>query len=260
MSRSRGLPASVLRQLRAEANALDDGGNALVLGICRPARQARHDVVQAGPGGGHVAQHLGCGIPARHLDEAPDALLLVPAAGPDPKALLLEERLRLTVLPFEQKGSVSKTSRSFQGNLIDALFNQKRFRVVERNLLDLILQEHKLSRTKLIDKNTAIKLGKLVATQSIITGSIIESRTGLEIVGRIVDTETSEILATEDVYDEIKDIKPDVKVLLSSGYSIEPQARKLIEAGCNGFIQKPFKLKQLSAQLRNILDNTLTSF
>jgi phage terminase large subunit-like protein len=38
------------------------------------------------------------------------------------------------------------------------------------------------------------------------TGSIIETRTGIEIVGRMIDTETSEILATEDVYDEIKDI------------------------------------------------------
>jgi CheY-like chemotaxis protein len=64
----------------------------------------------------------------------------------------------------------------------------------------------------------------------------------------------------EELYYKIKDIKPDVKVLLSSGYSIEQQAHKLIEAGCNGFIQKPFKLKPLSAELRNILDNTLTSF
>lgn len=123
-----------------------------------------------------------------------------------PRALQLSERLSLTVFPFEQKGSVSEAGLSFQDNLIDSLVNQNRFRVVERNKLDIILNEHKLSRTKLIDKNTALRLGRLVAAQSIIAGSIIETRTGIEIVARLIDTETSEILAAEDVYDEVKDL------------------------------------------------------
>ncbi len=123
-----------------------------------------------------------------------------------PKALQLDERLSLTVLPFEQKGTISEASLSFQDNLIDSVVNQNRFRVVERDKLALILREQKLSRSKLIDKSTALRLGRLLAAQSIITGSIIETRTGIEIVGRMIDTETSEILATEDVYDEVKDL------------------------------------------------------
>ena len=78
--------------------------------------------------------------------------------------------------------------------------------MVERDRLDLILQEQKLSRTELIDKSTALRLGRLTAAHSIMTGSIIETRTGIEIVGRMIDTETSEILATADVYDEVKDL------------------------------------------------------
>lgn len=122
-----------------------------------------------------------------------------------PQALQLQERLSLSVLPFEQNGAVSESSLSFQDRLIDSLVNQNRFRVVERAKLDVILQEQKLSSTELMDKGTALRLGKLVAAQSIVTGSIVESRTGMEIVARLVDTETSEILASEDVYDEVKD-------------------------------------------------------
>jgi TolB-like protein len=122
-----------------------------------------------------------------------------------PQALQLQERLSLSVLPFEQNGAMSEVSVSFQDRLIDSLVNQNRFRVVERAKLDVILQEQKLSSTELIDKSTALRLGKLVAAQSILTGSIVESRTGTEIVARLVDTETSEILASEDVYDEVKD-------------------------------------------------------
>jgi hypothetical protein len=68
------------------------------------------------------------------------------------------------------------------------------------------LQEQKLSQSELFDRSTAIRLGKMVAAQSMVAGSIIESHTGIEIVARLIDTETSEILATEDVYDEVKEL------------------------------------------------------
>jgi PAS domain S-box-containing protein len=58
----------------------------------------------------------------------------------------------------------------------------------------------------------------------------------------------------EEVYARMKEQFPDIKVLLSSGYSIDWQARKMIEDGCGGFIQKPFTLKQLSLKIREILE------
>lgn len=57
------------------------------------------------------------------------------------------------------------------------------------------------------------------------------------------------------VFEQMKKAKPDVKVLVSSGYSIDWQARKMLEDGCNGFIQKPFKMKQLAFQIREILSS-----
>jgi len=55
-------------------------------------------------------------------------------------------------------------------------------------------------------------------------------------------------------YDRMKDINPKVKVLLSSGYSIDGQATEILDRGCDGFIQKPFKMKELSQKLREILN------
>ena len=57
-----------------------------------------------------------------------------------------------------------------------------------------------------------------------------------------------------ETYDTIKTIDPEVKVLLSSGYSLDGQATGILERGCNGFIQKPFKMKELSKKIRKILD------
>jgi two-component system, cell cycle sensor histidine kinase and response regulator CckA len=46
-----------------------------------------------------------------------------------------------------------------------------------------------------------------------------------------------------ETYDSLKEINPDIKVLLSSGYSINGAATEIMDRGCNGFIQKPFKMK-----------------
>jgi TolB-like protein len=122
-----------------------------------------------------------------------------------PKALQLKERLSLTVFPMEQAGAISDTSLFFQDYLIGALVDRNRFRVVEREQLTKILEEQKLSQSEVIDPSTALQLGRLAAVHTIVTGRIIETNAGIEIVSKLIDTETSEILATEDVYDDKKD-------------------------------------------------------
>jgi len=56
-----------------------------------------------------------------------------------------------------------------------------------------------------------------------------------------------------ETYDKMKEINPDVKVLLSSGYSIDGQATDILERGCDGFIQKPFTMKELSQSIRDVM-------
>jgi CheY-like chemotaxis protein len=55
--------------------------------------------------------------------------------------------------------------------------------------------------------------------------------------------------------DRMKAINPDLKILVSSGYAVEGEARRTLAQGCHGFIQKPFSLKQLSEKIRGILDS-----
>jgi PAS domain S-box-containing protein len=56
-----------------------------------------------------------------------------------------------------------------------------------------------------------------------------------------------------EVYDKIKAINPEVKVLLSSGYSVDGQAIELLERGCDGFMQKPFTMEELSGKITQIM-------
>jgi two-component system cell cycle sensor histidine kinase/response regulator CckA len=56
-----------------------------------------------------------------------------------------------------------------------------------------------------------------------------------------------------ETFDRLHEINPDAKVLLSSGYSISGQAQQILERGCNGFLQKPFHLENLSQKVREVL-------
>ena len=55
-------------------------------------------------------------------------------------------------------------------------------------------------------------------------------------------------------YDLLKEINPGVKVILSSGYSEDGEAARIMSRGCDGFIQKPFGIKELSQKIREVLD------
>jgi len=59
-------------------------------------------------------------------------------------------------------------------------------------------------------------------------------------------------------FDAIREINPTIPVILSSGYAINGQATEIMSRGCNGFIQKPFNISELSKKVRLILDKTKT--
>ncbi len=58
----------------------------------------------------------------------------------------------------------------------------------------------------------------------------------------------------EEAYDRMKDINPNVKVLLASGYSVDSRAKEILKCGCDAFIQKPFDVQELSQKTRDVLD------
>ena len=95
--------------------------------------------------------------------------------------------------------------------------------------------------------------------------TVLTARTGqdaLDIYRREPDTIAMVILdmimpimSGRDLFERLKQINPELKTLLSSGYSIDGQAAEILKRGCNGFIQKPFSLDALSQKVRSILDD-----
>ncbi|MGD2096083.1 MAG: response regulator [Desulfobacterales bacterium] len=57
------------------------------------------------------------------------------------------------------------------------------------------------------------------------------------------------------IYHRLKNIQPNVKIILTSGHAVCQSEGQSERIGFDGFIQKPFNLKQLSEKIENIREN-----
>jgi tetratricopeptide (TPR) repeat protein len=121
-----------------------------------------------------------------------------------PRINRIGSRMSIAILPFEQKGEAFKdVGNMVYDALINAFVNQERFKIVGRKEeLKAALEELKLSQTGLVDPTTAVKPGKIVAAETVMVGNTSMTEKYIEVVARLVNTETTEILASKDVYDQ----------------------------------------------------------
>lgn len=80
-------------------------------------------------------------------------------------------------------------------------------------------------------------------------------KSGIDLV--ILDMIMPEMSGGE-TFNRLREMDPNLKVLLSSGYTLSGQAKKIMAKGCIGFLQKPFNIQQLSVKLRKILSAPMT--
>ncbi|MBI2470571.1 MAG: hypothetical protein HYV59_04935 [Planctomycetes bacterium] len=121
-----------------------------------------------------------------------------------------DARYTVALLPlriFTEKGVPSETIYSMLLKAFDE--EPKRFNFVERDRakLEEILHEQKITNTELTSPDTAIKIGKIHAAEGMLFGAVEEDAKGINVALRLVDTETTQVLANADVYDEDKSIK-----------------------------------------------------
>jgi tetratricopeptide (TPR) repeat protein len=113
-------------------------------------------------------------------------------------------RLAVAVMPFTHKGQPTDAYSGAFEAMVDALVNQGRFKIVSRDQLENILRELKLSRTALVDQATAVRAGKLAAAEAIIVITVNESPKSVEAYAQLINTETSTVLASKDIFDPEK--------------------------------------------------------
>jgi tetratricopeptide (TPR) repeat protein len=122
-----------------------------------------------------------------------------------PEVNQLGSRLSVAVLPFRHTGHISGLYQGTYQAVVAALVNQERFRIVDRIALEKRLKKLQLSQRELVDPATAVRVGKGVAAEAILIGTVKEyvyaSTRAVEILVQLVNTETSTPLVTTDIFD-----------------------------------------------------------
>ncbi len=102
----------------------------------------------------------------------------------------------ITFLDFEEKGGLAERDGLpifFASKLADELNASGRVQVVDRIILDKVLQELNLGASELADPETALKLGKIFAAKLISTGSFYYAPGQTLLSLRVIDTETTSV-------------------------------------------------------------------
>ena len=113
------------------------------------------------------------------------------------KALGDRPGLKLAVLQFPYVGGAASAGPAvIQERLTTELAQNKKLTLVERALLDKVMQELKLEASGAIDEAAVKRLGKQLGADAIVTGTLSDLKDGgTEVNARVVETVTGRILA-----------------------------------------------------------------
>ena len=159
-------------------------------------------------------------------------------------------------------GFIEVNSRKGEGTTFNIYLPATEVEVVEEKRADEKLVRGSETVLFVDDEDLIIDVGEQILKRMGYTVFVARSgREALEIFSKKKDDIDMVILdmimpdmSGGEAYDRLCEIHPDIKVLLSSGYSLRGQARNILARGCKGFIQKPFNMRELSHKLREVLE------
>jgi len=112
------------------------------------------------------------------------------------EGMTAQKKTTIAIVDFtDLTGNVSNLGRYLSEELITRLKKTGKFNVIERNLLNKVIEEQKLSLTKLIDPGSAKQLGRILGVDAIVSGTIGDLVNRLKVNARIIGTEKGDVLA-----------------------------------------------------------------
>jgi TolB-like protein len=157
-------------------------------------------------------------------------------AAPALRAQSDDRRPSVAVLPFENAAMLNSAdyaplSKGVAEMLITSLAGNPGVRVVERDRLQKLIDEQNLSAGGRVDKESAVRIGKLVGAHHMLTGTfVIDPKQRVRMVVRSINTETSEIEYAESVSGKADDLLPLIDQLgakMNAGLKLPPMPIRL---------------------------------
>ena len=120
-------------------------------------------------------------------------LIVIPCVraqeAPETKRIALVDFRNLT-----DDGGLDRYKKSIPDQIQTLLAGTGTLRLVERGQLEVALQELKLGMDAIVDDQTAVRLGRLLNANAIITGSYHKEGNLLQFTARVIEVETGEVI------------------------------------------------------------------
>jgi TolB-like protein len=116
------------------------------------------------------------------------------------KSLSQENKSKIAIMEFpDLHGNISEFGKFIPEELTTRLFMTRKFNVLERQLLNKVLDEQNLGLTGLIDASSAAQVGKVLGVDAIVTGTVTDIGNMIRINARLISTETAGVFAVASV-------------------------------------------------------------
>jgi TolB-like protein len=107
-----------------------------------------------------------------------------------------KNKTTIAVVEFaDLEGNVTNFGRFMAEELITRLHETEKFKVIERQLLNQVIKEQKLTLSGIVDPASAQQLGRVLGVDAIVSGSITDLGKTVRVNARLISTETGEIFA-----------------------------------------------------------------
>ncbi len=107
-----------------------------------------------------------------------------------------KDKIKIAIIPFpnlEQK--MTRLGNYIAEELTTNLFLSGRYKIVERSLLNQVLDELKLSQTGVVNPSSAKELGNMTGVDALVTGTVADIGTYVAVNCRLIETESGEVFA-----------------------------------------------------------------
>ena len=115
-------------------------------------------------------------------------------------SLSQQQKSKIAVIEFSNlEGNVTQLGRYLAEELITRLYRTGKFDVIERQMLNKVIQEHSLTLSGIIDENSARELGKILGVDAIASGSVTDLGSHVKVNARLISTETGKVFSVASV-------------------------------------------------------------
>lgn len=110
---------------------------------------------------------------------------------------------KIAIIPFsyaDGRAGATKDGSVISERLTIKMINMHKFEIIERSVLDKVMNELKLQSSGMIDASSAQQLGKVLGVEAIVTGTLVETSNGqIEVNARLIKTETAQAIGASQV-------------------------------------------------------------